>query len=241
MIEIQDLTRRYGTFEAVRGLNLTIQGGEIFGLLGPNGAGKSTTLKILATLLKPTSGTVRLQNLDVTSQANDVRRIIGYVPEGADLYDVLTGEEFLNMLADLHRLDPQQVRTRRDPLAQAFDLMAELSRPIGGYSKGMKQKLLLIAALQHEPEVLLLDEPLDGLDVSAQEYLKKILREHSAAGKIVVYSSHILEVVERLCDRVGIIHKGRLAAEGSPARLIAQNGHRTFSELFLELTAATAS
>src|SRR6266850_6030103 len=239
MIQIQNLTRRYGTFEAVRGLNLTIQGGEIFGLLGPNGAGKSTTLKILATLLKPTAGVVRIQNLDVVSQANDVRRIIGYVPEGAELYDALTGEEFLNMLADLHRLDPRQVRARRDPLAQAFDLTAELNRPIGGYSKGMKQKVLLIAALQHQPEVLLLDEPLDGLDVAAQEHLKKILRDHAAAGKIVVYSSHILEVVERLCDRVGIIHQGRLAAEGSPARLIEENGHGTFSELFLELTAAS--
>jgi len=238
MIQIQNLTRRYGTFEAVRGLSLSISDGEIFGLLGPNGAGKSTTLKILATLLKPTTGSVRIQNLDVVSQANDVRRIIGYVPEGAEFYDALTGEEFLNMLADLHRLDPRQVRARRDPLAQAFDLTAELNRPIGGYSKGMKQKVLLIAALQHQPEVLLLDEPLDGLDVAAQEHLKKILRDHAAAGKIVVYSSHILEVVERLCDRVGIIHQGRLAAEGSPARLIEENGHGTFSELFLELTAS---
>ena len=236
MVEIQDLIRRYGAFEAVRGLSLTIQGGEIFGLLGPNGAGKSTTLKILATLLKPTSGSVRVQGLDVVSQANEVRRIIGYVPEGAELYEALSGAEFLNLIADLHRLSPEQVTTRRDPLVEAFDLTTDLDRPIGGYSKGMKQKILLIAALQHDPEVLLLDEPLDGLDVAAQEYLKKILRRHSAAGKTVIYSSHILEVVERLCDRVGIIHQGKLVALGPPAQLMAQNGHGSFSELFLELT-----
>ncbi len=179
MVEIQDLVRRYGTFEAVRGLSLTIQGGEIFGLLGPNGAGKSTTLKILATLLKPTSGSVRLLNLDVLSQANEVRRVIGYVPEGAELYEALSGAEFLNLVADLHRLAPEQVASRRDPLVEAFALTADLDRPIGGYSKGMKQKVLLIAALQHDPEILLLDEPLDGLDVAAA--LRP--RRHHSSGK----------------------------------------------------------
>lgn len=236
MVEIQDLTRRYGTFEALRALTLTIRDGEIFGLLGPNGAGKSTTLKILATLLKPTSGSVRIQAFDVVERANEVRRIIGYVPEGAELYEALTGKEFLDLVADLHRLAPEHVAARRGPLAEAFDLTADLDRPIGGYSKGMKQKILLIAALQHDPEVLLLDEPLDGLDVAAQEYLKKILRQHTAAGKTVIYSSHILEVVERLCDRVGIIHQGRLVALGAPAALMAENGRGSFSELFLELT-----
>ncbi|HXL14646.1 MAG TPA: ABC transporter ATP-binding protein [Methylomirabilota bacterium] len=240
MVEIRDLVRQYGALEAVRGLSLSIQGGEIFGLLGPNGAGKSTTLKILATLLKPTSGTVRLLNLDVVSQANDVRRIIGYVPEGAELYEALSGAEFLNLVADLHRLSSEQVAGSRTPLAEAFSITPDLDRPISGYSKGMKQKILLIAALQHDPEVLLLDEPLDGLDVAAQEHLKKILRRYSAAGKTVIYSSHILEVVERLCDRVGIIHQGKLVALGPPAQLIAQNGHGSFSDLFLELTGSSA-
>ena len=241
MVEIKDLTRLYGTFEAVRGLSLTIRSGEIFGLLGPNGAGKSTTLKILATLLKPTSGSIRLLDFDVVSQANEVRRIIGYVPEGADLYEALSGAEFLNLVADLHRLSLEQVATGRNPLVEAFSLTDDLDRPISGYSKGMKQKILLIAALQHQPEILLLDEPLDGLDVAAQEYLKKILRDHAAAGKTVIYSSHILEVVERLCDRVGIIHQGKLVALGAPARLIEENGHSSFSQLFLRLTGSATT
>jgi ABC-2 type transport system ATP-binding protein len=238
MIEIQDLVRRYGDFEAVSGLSLSIPGGQVFGLLGPNGAGKSTTLRILSTLIRPTSGLVRIGGFDVAVQPDDVRRIIGYVPEGADLYDALTGLEFLELVADLHRLAPADADARRRPLLEAFALAEDVARPIGEYSKGMKQKLLIIAALQHEPSALLLDEPLDGLDVAAQEVLKGIIRRQAALGRTVVYSSHILEVVERLCDRVAIIHKGRLVADGSPGGLLAQYPGRTLSDIFLELTGA---
>jgi ABC-2 type transport system ATP-binding protein len=238
MIEIQDLVRRYGDFEAVSGLSLSIPGGQVFGLLGPNGAGKSTTLRILSTLIRPTSGLVRIGGFDVAVQPDDVRRIIGYVPEGADLYDALTGLEFLELVADLHRLAPADADARRRPLLEAFALAEDVARPIGEYSKGMKQKLLIIAALQHEPSALLLDEPLDGLDVAAQEVLKGIIRRQAALGRTVVYSSHILEVVERLCDRVAIIHKGRLVADGSPGGLLAQHPGRTLSDIFLELTGA---
>ena len=237
MIEIKNLTLRYGSVEALRGITLNLPGGEIFGLLGPNGAGKSTTLKILATLLRPTNGSARLGGFDVVEQADSVRRIIGYVPEASELYEALTGREFLDLVADLHRLPPDVAASRRKPLASAFGLDADLDRPIGGYSKGMRQKTLLIAALQHDPEILLLDEPLDGLDVAAQEFLKTILRKHAASGKSVIYSSHILEVVERLCDRVGIVDKGRLVAVGTPRQLLERSSHSTFSELFLELTA----
>ena len=235
-IEIQNLVRRYGDFEAVRGLTLEIPGGEIFGLLGPNGAGKSTTLRVMATLIRPSSGTVRIAGLDVAREPDDVRRRIGFVPEGADLYDALTGSEFLHLLADLHGLDPSVARARSAPLLDRFALTAEIDRPISDYSKGMKQKLLLVAALQHDPEVLLLDEPLDGLDVSAQERLKEILHDYSRMGRAVVYSSHILEVVERLCDRVGIIHRGSLVALGSPAELLAGHPGRSLSQVFLALT-----
>jgi ABC-2 type transport system ATP-binding protein len=238
MIEIQGLVRRYGEVEAVSGLTLAIPGGQVFGLLGPNGAGKSTTLRILATLIRPTSGTVRVGGFDVATQPDEVRRIIGYVPEGADLYDSLTGMEFLELVADLHRLPPEVADARRRPLLESFALLDDAARPIGEYSKGMKQKLLITAALQHDPTVLLLDEPLDGLDVAAQEVLKGIIRRQAAAGRVVVYSSHILEVVERLCDRVAIIHRGRLVADGSPAGLLAGHAGSSLSELFLELTAA---
>ncbi len=237
MIEIQDLTRQFGDIHAVAGLSLTIPRGQVFGLLGPNGAGKSTTLKTLATLLRPTSGSVRIDGFDVVSQADDVRRIIGYVPEGADLYESLTGAEFLDLVADLHRLDHAEAESRRGTILQTFELLDDLDRPIGSYSKGMKQKLLITAALQHDPAVLLLDEPLDGLDVPAQAALKEIIRRQTAEG-CVVYSSHILEVVERVCDRVGVIHHGRMVAQGSPAELMASQPGQSLSDVFLSLTRA---
>jgi len=237
-IEIRDLVRRYGDVEAVRGLTLDIPGGEIFGLLGPNGAGKSTTLRVLATLIRPTAGSVRICGHDVVADADQVRRRIGYVPEAADLYDALTGREFLDLLSDLHLLDRAEAAARSGAMLDALALASEIDRPVGDYSKGMKQKLLLVAALQHDPDVLLLDEPLDGLDVAAQETLKGLLHKHASSGRVVVYSSHILEVVERLCDRVGIIDRGRLIALGSPAELLAAHPGRTLPEIFLQLTSA---
>lgn len=235
-IEIRDLVRRYGEFEAVRGLTLDILSGEVFGLLGPNGAGKSTTLRVLATLIRPSEGSVRIAGLDVVHDADAVRRRIGFVPEGAELYDALTGAEFLDLLADLHGLAPGEARARTAPLLDGFALASDMGRPVGDYSKGMKQKLLLVAALQHDPEILLLDEPLDGLDVAAQEMLKELLRRHSGMGRTVVYSSHILEVVERLCDRVGIIHRGRLVMLGTPAELLATHPGMSLPQVFLALT-----
>ncbi|MGE5177693.1 MAG: ABC transporter ATP-binding protein [Bacteroidota bacterium] len=241
MIEIQALVRRYGAFEAVRGLTLSVPGGQVFGLLGPNGAGKSTTLRILATLIRPSGGAVRVGGFDVVEKPDDVRRIIGYVPEGADLYDALTGFEFLELVADLHRLPRDVADARRRPLLEAFELWGDAGRAIGEYSKGMKQKLLIIAALQHEPRVLLLDEPLDGLDVAAQETLKGVIRRHAAGGGVVVYSSHILEVVERVCDRVAIIDHGTLVADGAPAALLASHPGKTLADIFLGLTGGAVS
>jgi ABC-2 type transport system ATP-binding protein len=235
LIEIQRLSRDYGGRRAVRELTLSIPGGEVFGLLGPNGAGKSTTLKMLATLLRPSGGTARIAGHDLVTEPDGVRRVIGYVPEGADLYDVLTGGEFLDLVRDLHRVPAAVAEQRRAPLVEAFVLGNDLGRPMGEYSKGMKQKVLLIAALQHDPRVLLLDEPLDGLDVPAQESLKELIRERAARGDCVVYSSHILEVVERVCDRVAILHRGEIAALGSPRELT--HGEESLSRLFLRITA----
>lgn len=235
LIELDRLARSYGGREAVRGLTLVVPNGEVFGLLGPNGAGKSTTLKMLATLLKPSSGSARIGGYDLVEEADAVRRIIGYVPEGAELYESLSGDEFLDLVRDLHGLDPDAAASVRRRLADAFELSEELPRAIGEYSKGMKQKLLLIAALQHDPKVLLLDEPLDGLDVSAQEVLKAILRERAASGCVVVYSSHILEVVEKVCDRVGIMHHGNLAMLVAPREIASGE---SLSQLFLRITAA---
>jgi ABC-2 type transport system ATP-binding protein len=240
LIELVDLCRNYGDRPAVRGISLVIPAGEVFGLLGPNGAGKSTTIKMLATLLRPSGGTARIAGHDLVSAANEVRRIIGYVPEGADLYNVLSGREFLDLIRDLHRVPVGEAAARRAPLVEAFELGGDLDRALGEYSKGMKQKLLLIAALQHEPRVLLLDEPLDGLDVPAQEFLKRLIRERADQGSCVVYSSHILEVVEKICDRVAILSQGSLAALGSPRELMASGGESSLSQLFLRITGGGA-
>ena len=237
LIELVELARSYGDRPAVRGISLSIPAGEVFGLLGPNGAGTSTTLKMRATLLRPTGGSARVAGHDLVAAPNEVRKVIGYVPEGAELYEALSGEEFLDLVRDLHRIPPATAEARRRPLAEAFAIHQDLGRPMGEYSKGMKQKLLLIAALQHEPRVLLLDEPLDGLDVPAQEVLKEVIHERAAHGSCVVYSSHILEVVEKVCDRVGIVHQGRLVTLGVPRELTAASGEESLSKLFLRLTA----
>ena len=235
LIRLEGLARDYGGRPAVRELSLEIPAGEVFGLLGPNGAGKSTTLKMLATLLRPSAGTARVGGHDLIAEPNEVRKVIGYVPEGADLYEVLSGEEFLDLVRDLHRVPVELAAERRAALASSFSMETDLFRTIGEYSKGMRQKLLLIAALQHDPTVLLLDEPLDGLDVQAQAALKDLIRKRADQGGCVVYSSHILEVVERVCDRVGILHQGRLAALGAPREMTAERGE-AFSELFLRVT-----
>jgi ABC-2 type transport system ATP-binding protein len=238
LIELTDLSRDYNGRPAVRGISFSVPAGEVLGLLGPNGAGKSTTLKMLATLLRPSGGTARIAGYDLVTEANAVRKVIGYVPEGADLYEVLSGREFLDLTRDLHQVPAAVAEERRAPLAAAFDLGGDLDRAMGEYSKGMKQKLLLIAALQHDPSVLLLDEPLDGLDVPAQEFLKELIRERAALGGCVVYSSHILEVVEKVCDRVAILHQGSVVALGSPRELMASGGEGSLSQLFLRVTEA---
>lgn len=235
-IELSSLTRQYGDRPGVRDLTLSIEAGEILGLVGANGAGKSTTLKMLATLLLPSGGWGRVAGYDLVREADAVRRNIGYVPEGAELYETLSGTEFLDLMRDLHRLPIGLAEARRTPLLQAFALDAHVERVIADYSKGMKQKLLIVAALQHDPRVLLLDEPMDGLDVPAQECLKQVLRDRAAAGCTVIYSSHILEVVEQLCSRVAILVDHRLKALGSPRALLEQSGAGSLSRLFLRLT-----
>jgi ABC-2 type transport system ATP-binding protein len=236
LIEAKDLCKRYDATLAVDRVSFTVGAGEVVGYLGPNGAGKSTTVKMMVGMLAPTSGTARVCGLDVVANRLEVKRRIGYVPESAALYETLSGREFLALVADLHKLDPGPARERAAEVAGSFDLDQALDARIATYSKGMRRKLAIASALLHDPEVLFLDEPLDGLDVAAQSLIKTLVRRLAAAGKTIFYCSHILEVVERVCDRVIIIDKGHVVADGPVAEVRAQAS--SLEEVFRKVTGA---
>jgi ABC-2 type transport system ATP-binding protein len=237
MIEILNLSKRYGSTLAVEDLSLRIETGEIFALLGPNGAGKSSTVKVLTGLSKPTTGLVRISGFDVAKEPLEVKRRIGYVPENAILYESLTADEYLDLVGELRHMEREKLHTQRDELFALFDLGAEdRKKLLGEFSKGMKQKVLLIAALVHNPEVLILDEPLSGLDANAALIFKEVLRKFALGGKTIFFCSHVLDVVERLCDRIAIINKGRLVAIGTPAELLEQSGELSLERAFNRLT-----
>ena len=236
LIEARELTKRYDTTLAVDRVSFSVGAGEVVGYLGPNGAGKSTTVKMMVGMLRPTAGTAHVCGLDVIENRLEVKRRIGYVPESAALYETLSGREFLALVADLHKLDPAPARTRAAEVAASFGLDSALDARIATYSKGMRRKLAIASALLHDPEVLFLDEPLDGLDVAAQSLIKTLVRRLAAAGKTIFYCSHIMEVVERVCDRVIIIDKGHVVADGPVAEVRAQAS--SLEEVFRKVTGA---
>ncbi|MDP4199342.1 MAG: ABC transporter ATP-binding protein [Bacteroidota bacterium] len=238
MIEILRLSRRYGDTLAVEDLSLRIETGEIFALLGPNGAGKSTTVKVLTGLIRPSTGLVRVAGFDVVENPIEVKSRTGYVPENAVLYESLTADEYLDLIGELRHMEKERLHARRDELFALFDLQSEdRKKLLSEFSKGMKQKVLLIAALAHNPEVLILDEPLSGLDASAALIFKEVLRRYAHEGnKTIFFSSHVLDVVERLCDRIAIISKGRLIAIGTAPELLEQAGEPSLERAFNRLT-----
>ena len=237
-LEIVHLTKRYGNFTAVDDLSLRVEPGEIVGLLGPNGAGKTTTMKVIAGLLRPTSGTVRVAGHDVIEDPLQAKAALGYMPEAPFLYERLTGDEFLRFVVDLYALPAGDVMARAHTLADLFGLKEALGDRIQGYSRGMRQKLALISVLMREPRVLVLDEPITGLDPISARAFKDLLREQCRRGAAILFSTHILEVAERLCDRVAIIHQGHLVACGTMSDLQAQSRQpgSTLEDLFLSLT-----
>jgi ABC-2 type transport system ATP-binding protein len=238
MIEILHLSKSYGDVAAVADLSLRIETGEIFALLGPNGAGKSTTVKIITGLIKPSTGVVRISGFDVAEQPLEVKSRIGYVPENALLYESLTADEYLDLIGELRHMEKTRMHSRRDELFALFNLSKEdRKKLLVEFSKGMKQKVLLIAALAHNPEVLILDEPLSGLDASAALIFKEVLRRYAHEGnKTIFFSSHVLDVVEKLCDRIAIINKGQLVAIGTPQELLAESGEPSLERAFNKLT-----
>ncbi len=239
MIAIQNLTRRFGTLAAVDTLNLTVQSGELFGFLGPNGAGKTTTLRMLVGLLLPTSGTAAVAGHDVRQHLDHVKRNVGYLPDEPYLYEKLTGREHLRFVAGLYNLSDVDSAARIERLLKLIDLEERADDLIETYSHGMRKRLALCATLLHEPRVLLLDEPLNGLDPRSALRVKEVLRTLCERGVTVLLSTHTLEIAERMCDRVGILDHGRLVAVGTMDELRAQaqaTAQSTLEELFMRLT-----
>jgi ABC-2 type transport system ATP-binding protein len=238
MIEFIDVTRVYGPKTAVAGLNLTIASGELFAFLGPNGAGKTTSIKMLVGLLRPTSGNIRVCGFDVGTEASEARRLLSYVPDEPYLYDKLSGREFLRFIVDMYGLDPKTGADRIDREIAAFELSDFVDDLTESYSHGMKQRLVFAAALLHDPAVLVIDEPMVGLDPRSARILKDLLRAKSRAGTTIFLSTHTLGLAEELADRIGILDHGRLMFLGTVTELEhqLQLHESSLEHLFLELT-----
>ncbi len=238
MIELLDVSKLYGDKLAVDGLTLTISRGELFAFLGPNGAGKTTTIKMLCGLLFPSRGTIRIGGYDVQKQGDLARQIISYVPDQPFLYEKLTGREFLEFIREMYGMDPVQGRKRIDELIDVFELDSFVDDLTESYSHGMKQRTVFAAALLHQPEVLIVDEPMVGLDPKSQRLVKNLMRQEVARGGTVFMSTHLLGDVEELATRIGIVHRGRLIGCGTLDTLRKQAAHDgSLEDVFLRLTA----
>lgn len=240
MISIQHLSKSYnkGSVKAVEDLNLEVRPGEIFGFLGPNGAGKTTTIKMLVGLLTPDSGSIVLNGIDALRQPLEAKRSIGYVPDNPDMFERLTGMEYLNFMCDVYGVPARDRRERIGRYLDLFEMTGAARDLIKSYSHGMRQKIILTGALVHNPALWILDEPLVGLDPKSAHLLKEQMRSHCDAGNTVFFSTHILEVAEKLCDRIGIIHHGKLIAIGTLEELRQGDRSESLESIFLELTEA---
>ncbi len=241
MISLSRLTKRFGAQIAVNALSFDIPAGQIVGFLGPNGAGKSTTLKMLTGMLEPTEGSASICGFDLRQAPIDVKRHVGFVPESGAVFESLTGLEYLEMVAALYGIPQDAAVVRIRQFLTFFDLSFETltDKLLGAYSKGMRRKVVITAALLHNPPVVFFDEPLDGLDANAAVGFKALIQTLAREGKTIVYSSHILDVVERVCDRVIIIDKGKLLLDGKPDELVATHSSGTLERLFTQLTGGT--
>jgi len=236
MIETEQLRRTFAEKVALESLTISVKPGEILGFLGPNGAGKSTTVKILAGMLRPTSGRATVAGFDVATHPIEVKKRIGYVPEAAALYEALSAREYLQLVSALHHQPFEDAKRRIGELLEQLDLSAAMDQRLGEFSKGMKQKVLIASALLHRPEVLFLDEPLTGLDANAALMVKELIRSLAAQGRTIFFCSHVLEVVERVCSRIIIIDKGRVVADGTAAAIGEITGTGSLEAAFIALT-----
>ena len=238
MIELVHLVKKFGDLTAVNDISLTFGRGEFFAVLGPNAAGKTTTIRILAGLIKPTSGTAKVAGFDVQTQAVEAKRRMAYVPDFPFLYDKLTPWEFLRFIGQLFQMDDAKIQKATRDLVPRFSLEPFINKPIEGLSHGTRQRVAIVSALMHDPEVLVIDEPMVGLDPHHARVVKDVLKERSLKGMTVFLSTHQLSVAEEMADRIGIIHQGKLVAVGTPGELQKQSGGSgALESAFLTLTA----
>jgi ABC-2 type transport system ATP-binding protein len=238
MIAFEGVSKSYnrGRVKAVDGLTLTIKPGEIFGFLGPNGAGKTTTIKLIVGLLKPDAGRIVVEGFDVQKEPLRTKSLTTYVPDTPAIYERLTGLEYLNFIGDVYGVPKAERLARIERWLDLFELTSAVSSPIQSYSHGMKQKIVLTSAILPDPRVMVLDEPLVGLDPRSAHHLKELMRSHCDRGGTLFFSTHIMEVAEKLCDRIGIIDRGRLVACGTMDELKRLNGEQSLERIFLDLT-----
>lgn len=239
MIAFNNVTKSYnGQINAVDNLNLTINDGEIFGFLGHNGAGKTTTLKMLTGINDITSGNININGFDITKNSLEAKKLFGYVPDSPDMFLKLKGIEYLNFMADIYKVSTENRKQRIKEMCDKFSMLDALNDPIQSYSHGMRQKIVVMGALIHDPDVWILDEPLTGLDPKAAFELKKMMKKHAESGKIVLFSTHVLDVAEKVCDRIAIIKKGTIIACGTIEEIRNEFGaNESLEKMFLEMTA----
>lgn len=235
MIKIQGLTKYYGGKPAAKDITFEVKKGEVFGLLGTNGAGKSTTIKMLCGLLKPTRGLIRIGDIDINKKPLKAKSMMGYLPENPLIYDKLTGAETLELIGRLRKLSNEMIKQRVDYYSKTLGLGEQIYHEVGTYSKGMRQKLAIAMTLIHDPEMVLLDEPASGLDPRYTKLLKDWIKNLAANGRTVLLSTHIIEMAENLCDRVGIIDQGKLRAVGTINEIQTSTGVRNLEDAFIRL------
>jgi len=239
LIKITELTKRYGGYTAVDNLSLNVARGELFGFLGPNGAGKTTTIKMMTGILKPSAGTIEICDLDIVKHPQQAKLKIGYIPDDPFLYDRLSGREYLEFVGGLFRMSDSLIKERSEELFSTFNMTGWVDKKCEEYSHGMRQKIVFCAAFLHQPEVLIIDEPVVGLDPQSTKLLKDQLKYYAKKGTTVFVSTHILSIAEELCDRIGIINKGKLIGLGTVAELKSTNENHDLESLFLRLIETT--
>lgn len=232
MLKIKNYTKRYGDKLAVDNLSLHIRPGEIYGFIGHNGAGKTTTLKAVSGILQFDEGEILIKGMSIKKQAIECKKIMAYIPDNPDLYLFMSGIKYLNFIADVYSVSAGEREQRIKKYADLFELTSDLAQPISAYSHGMKQKLAIISALLHKPELIIMDEPFVGLDPTASHLLKEIMREHCDNGGAIFFSTHVLEVAEKLCDKIAIIRNGKLVTSGTMDEV---KGDNSLESVFLEL------